>query len=427
MSLSEVSAETIKDIPEEIIKNIKTQIDKIERKNNVYPLTENDIKENNSTFWTKQPVMQINKNVFEKKYIFNDEELDKLLLNNINLPEKFNLCTLDLRNDEQLDSVYKLLKKYYMKSYDGNFVYTYSKKFLKWFFIDQSNNDEVTIGLKVKDTNKLVGFIGAIKMKFQLHNKQLDSYYANFLCIHDKIRNKRATTILVKQLSKLCREKKCKLGVYGVKYCIHRPLNNSCMYIRPINYRKLCETGYCYHDKNIKIDDVLSNYSLPDKLENNNFIKIEERHIDNCFKLFNNYCKKFNFHPIFNIEQFKNWIINDNFVTYVIENEKKEAEDFISYYKTSTIVLNNNKYKKIEVANLSYYTTVNNSLFTLLNNFLIIAKKNNIDLFSAYDIMENKNLLEIFNFFKSRDKLNYYLYNYTSHQLLSSQIGFVNL
>jgi hypothetical protein len=110
MSLSEVSAETIKDIPEEIIKKIKTQIDKIERKNNTYPLTENDVTENNSTFWLKQPVMQINKNIFEKKYILNDEELDKLLLNNINLPEKFNLCTLDLRNDEELDSVYKLLK-----------------------------------------------------------------------------------------------------------------------------------------------------------------------------------------------------------------------------------------------------------------------------------------------------------------------------
>jgi glycylpeptide N-tetradecanoyltransferase len=314
-----------------------------------------------------------------------------------------------------------------MKSYDGNFIYTYSKNFLKWFFIDQSNNNEVTIGLKVKATNKLVGFIGATKMKVQLHNKKLDSYYANFLCIHDKIRNKRATTILVKELSKLCREKKCNFGIYGVKYCIHRPLNNSCMYIRPINYRKLCEVGYCYHDKNIKIENVLSNYSLPDELENNNFIEIEERHVESCFKLFNNYCKKFNFHPIFNIEQFKNWVINDNFVTYVIENDDKEAEDFISFYKTSTVVLNNKKYKKINVANLSYYTTINNSIFTLLNNFLIVAKKNNIDLFCAYDIMENKNLLEMFNFFKSRDNINYYLYNYTSNQLLSSQIGFVNV
>ena len=64
MNLNEVSAETIKEIPEEIIKKIKRQINKIERsKDNAYPLRESDIKENKSTFWVNQPVMQINNNL----------------------------------------------------------------------------------------------------------------------------------------------------------------------------------------------------------------------------------------------------------------------------------------------------------------------------------------------------------------------------
>ena len=81
MNLNEVSAERIKEIPEEIIKKINRQINKIERsKDNAYPLRESDIKENKSTFWINQPVMQINNNNYEKKYILNNDELDKLLL-----------------------------------------------------------------------------------------------------------------------------------------------------------------------------------------------------------------------------------------------------------------------------------------------------------------------------------------------------------
>ena len=72
MNLNEVSAERIKEIPEEIIKKINRQINKIERnKDNAYPLRESDIKENKSTFWVNQPVMQINNNNYEKKYILN--------------------------------------------------------------------------------------------------------------------------------------------------------------------------------------------------------------------------------------------------------------------------------------------------------------------------------------------------------------------
>jgi len=428
MNLNEVSAETIKEIPEEIIKKIKRQINKIERsKDHTYPLRESDIKENKSTFWVNQPVMQIKNNNYEKKHIMSNDELDKLLLNDLILPEKFVLSSINLREEKTLDEVYKLLKKYYMKSYDGNFVFTYSKDFLKWFFLELGCNDEITIGLKVKETNKLVGFLGAIRMKLQIHNKKLDSYYSNFLCLHNKLRNKKASTILIRHLSKLCREKNCNLGVYAARYCVHRPLNLSQIYIRPINYKKLCEVGYCYHDENIKLDSVLLNYKLANKLNNENFVKLEERHIDQCFDLYINYSNKFHFHPIFSKEQFKSMLLSKNFITYVIKNEENEAEDFISFYKTTVSVLNNKKYKTFTVANLAYYSTVNHSLYKLLDNILIVSKQMNFDLFTALDIMENKNIIEIFNFFKSRDTVNYYLYNYNSNQLLSSQVGFINL
>ena len=120
-------------------------------------------------------------------------------------------------------------------------------------------------------------------------------------------------------------------------------------------------------------------------------------------------------------------LLSKNFITYVIKNEENEAEDFISFYKTTVSVLNNKKYKTFTVANLAYYSTVNHSLYKLLDNILIVSKQMNFDLFTALDIMENKNIIEIFNFFKSRDTVNYYLYNYNSNQLLSSQVGFINL
>ena len=95
-----------------------------------------------------------------------------------------------------------------------------------------------------------------------------------------------------------------------------------------------------------------------------------------------------------------------------VENEDGDVLDFISYYiMQSRVLKKNDKHKFIKKAHLYYYTTINNTSFTLIKDMLIIAKNNGMDVFDATDIMEN-NILDELGFEGGTGILHYYLYNW---------------
>ena len=60
-----------------------------------------------------------------------------------------------------------------------------------------------------------------------------------------------------------------------------------------------------------------------------------------------------------------------------------------------------------------------------MNDALVLAKKLDFDVFNALDLMENEEFLEILKFGKGYRELRYYMYNWSSQEMKSKEVGLV--
>ncbi len=92
--------------------------------------------------------------------------------------------------------------------------------------------------------------------------------------------------------------------------------------------------------------------------------------------------------------------------TYVVENDQKQITDLISFYCLPSSVLKHEKHKKLKVsekfgvilqAAYAFYNVATTVTFTeLMENALILANKEEFDVFNALNIMDNDTVFKVF-------------------------------
>lgn len=374
----------------------------------------------NYKFWDKQPVPKLNEKIMIEGPI--EEKKEEIENNHKELPKEFEWVSIDLMNDENRKEVVDLLDKYYVEDPNHEFRLHYSSDFLKWIY---EKNYHLGIGIRVKQNKVLVAFISGKIIKMQINRSKLDLAEINFLCVHPKLRDKRLTPVLIKEITRQFNL----LGYFQAQFTnsnyLPSPICTVKYFHRPINIKKLVETGFTILQGKLTIKEVKKTHKIDEVIQIKNFVKIEKRHIDQSFELFHQYMNKYNYHPIFSKEEFEHIFLNNKFVVcYVIEDDKGNVMDFASYYVSqSKILKRNEKYKFINKANLFYYTCSTETAYKLIKNLLIIAKKNNVDVFDALDIMENSNILKELHFGEGTGILNYNLFNWKMRPIKNMQVA----
>ena len=140
--------------------------------------------------------------------------------------------------------------------------------------------------------------------------------------------------------------------------------------------------------------------------------------------------EKYNYHPIYSLDEFKHIFMDNEFVSsYVLEDENGNVIDFISYYTSKTRVVKNtsenDENEFLNIAYLFYYTCVNTTSYKLLNELIYVVRDNNIDIFTAFDIMENETILNELGFEEGSGILHYYLYNWKTKPVKNNQLAII--
>lgn len=111
----------------------------------------------------------------------------------------------------------------------------------------------------------------------------------------------------------------------------------------------------------------------------------------------------------------------DNVIYSYVVAKDNLVTDFVSFYNLPSTVLQNPKHDHIKAA-YSYYHVANSvSLKALLNDALILAKKEDFDVFNALDIMQNQQFISELAFSPGDGFLHYYMYNYQIENMLQSK------
>jgi len=171
-------------------------------------------------------------------------------------------------------------------------------------------------------------------------------------------------------------------------------------------------------------------YRLPEEPKTPGFRELKKEDCEQVKTLLENYLMKFKVAAQFTLEDIEHWLIPREGVVnaYVVEDEDGKVTDFTSFYSLPSSILGNPDHKTLNAAYMYYTVPGTASLADLMNDALIMAKKNGFDVFNALDVLENETFLKDLKFGEGDGYLQYYLYNWRiSNYLQPHDVGLILL
>src|ERR1700704_1046357 len=80
------------------------------------------------------------------------------------------------------------------------------------------------VGVRASKSQKLVAFISAIPVALRVRQKVLRATEVNFLCVHKKLRSKRLTPVLIKEITRRCYLREVWQGIYTAGIVLPTPV-----------------------------------------------------------------------------------------------------------------------------------------------------------------------------------------------------------
>mmetsp|Transcript_25131 Transcript_25131/g.24590 ORF Transcript_25131/g.24590 Transcript_25131/m.24590 type:complete len:262 (-) Transcript_25131:41-826(-) len=241
----------------------------------------------------------------------------------------------------------------------------------------------------------------------------------NFLCVHKKLRTKKLTPVLIKEITRRVNLTSTWQAVYTAGVVIPKPISSTNYYHRNINTKKLVEVGFSALPSGTPMARYVKMNKLP-RMEDIHLIgtvrPMEMKDVNKVHTLLQVYLKKFRVKFNFTKKEITHQMLpRENVMhSFVIEDsKKKDVTDFFSfYYLPSTVLSKTSGHSKINVAYLFYNVVTVNSLEEMMKLALVKAKELDIDVFNALNIMDNTQFLDNLKFGQGDGFLHYYLYNW---------------
>ncbi|KAI9807852.1 MAG: glycylpeptide N-tetradecanoyltransferase [Sarcosagium campestre] len=350
------------------------------------------------------------------------------------LVEGFEWVTMDLTDKSQLVEVYTLLNGHYVEDDGAMFRFSYSVSFLNWALKAPGWRKEWHVGVRAVQSRKLVAFISGIPMDLRVREKTLRCSEINFLCIHKKLRAKRLTPVLIKEITRRCNEVGIWQAIYTAGVILPKPVSSCRYFHRSIDWLKLNEINFSPLPHGSTKARQISKYHLPNHTATAGLRPMRRGDVDVVLDLLTRYLARFDMAPVFTREEVEHWLVHEEGAeseqvvwTYVVEEpESHRITDFFSFYALNSSVIGNDKHDFVLAAYLFYYasetafngegTTDRRALKARLNalieDALILAKEFNFDVFNALTLLDNPLFLEQQKFGPGDGQLHYYLYNY---------------
>jgi len=381
-------------------------------------------------FWDTQPVPSIGSEYAQDSGPIDEiKDVEEVRADPYPLPDQFEWATCNVDDDAEAHEIYLLLSENYVEDDDSMFRFDYSVGFLRWALKPPDFLRHWHLGVRVKSTKKLVGFITGIPANVQVYDPIIKMVEINFLCVHKKLRSKRLAPVLIKEITRRVNKENIWQAVYTAGVVLPRPVSECRYYHRSLNPKKLIEVGFSHLGPRMTMARTIKLYKVPDKPQLSGIRPMVPDDCKRVTELLTGYLKKFPLHPEFTQDDIAHWLLPREGVVYsfVREANPGEVTDFFSFYSLPSTILGNDKYNLLKAA-YSYWNVAKTvPLYELMHDALILAKQNDFDVFNALNVMENETFLKELKFGIGDGFLQYYLYNWKCPKIEPCGMGLVLL
>ncbi|KAJ5617998.1 hypothetical protein N7537_003112 [Penicillium hordei] len=382
-------------------------------------------------FWKTQPVPKFNEDGGKTKggpiKVINLDEVPK---GPYPLLDGFEWGTIDPEDEKEVGELHELLSNHYVEDDDSTFRLNYSPVFLRWALTAPGWQKQWHIGVRASASQKLVAFISGLPANINVHAQTIKVIEINFLCIHKRLRSKRLAPLLIREITRRCYLQDIYQAIYTAAAVLPTPVASCRYYHRPLNWLKLCESGFSHLPSSSTKARQIAKYHLPSTTQTPGLRLMQADDLDAVHELLGRYLQRFDISPTFSIDELRHLLFfgagqakeasSKRVVwAYVVEDlETRKITDFVSFYSIESAVLSHSQNDVIRTAYLYYYASTDSTpnlqqrVQGLINDALILAKKARFDVFNALQLQDNDLFLEKLRFSPGDGRLHYYLFNY---------------
>ncbi|XP_034414938.1 glycylpeptide N-tetradecanoyltransferase 2-like isoform X1 [Cyclopterus lumpus] len=389
------------------------------------PKTLQQAKTHTYHFWDTQPVRRLGDGVGTHGPIVEGEA--SLRKEPSSLPSGFSWDTLDLSSPTVLRELCTLLNENYMEEDDNTMRREFSLEYLQWALQPPNWLAQWNCGVRVHTNNKLVGFIAALPADVRMYETEKRMSQVKFLCVHKKLRLKRMTPVLIRELTRRINQHGLYQAVYTAGIVLPTPLSSCRYWLRPLNPRKLTEVSYPGLRQNMNLHRALKFYRLPEVTKTPGLRPLAKEDVVGVHSLLQANLCKFHLSSMLSLQEVEHWLLPRESVidTYVVEGDAGTLTDVVSFYSVSSRVLNHPVHTGLRAAHLLYVAATTTDPVDLMEDTLVLAKSKGFDVFSALDVMDNKSFLENLKFSIMDKSLHFYLYNWMCPNMSPDKVGLI--
>ncbi|XP_037134325.1 glycylpeptide N-tetradecanoyltransferase 1-like [Syngnathus acus] len=336
-------------------------------------------------FWDTQPVPKLGEIVISHGEITEGEA--SAPEEPYSLPGGFSWDTLDLSGPSAIRELCTLLNENYTEEDDNTVTSDFSEEYLRWVLQPPNWLAQWHCGIRVEANKKLVGFIGAVPAHVHVGDTEKRMAQIKFLCVHKKLRLKRMTPVLIRELARRVRRQGVCQAVYTASVVLPTPLSSSGLCHRPVNFRKLTELQYPGIPGDVPLQRALKFYRLPENTKTPGLRPMTKDDVERMHELLRTNLSKFHLRASWSLEEVSHWFLPREGVvdTYVVEAADGALTDVVSFYQISSKVLNHQLHSSMRAAHLFYAASAaNGDLLQLMEDTLVLVKS---DLTSSLPLM----------------------------------------
>jgi len=385
-----------------------------------------DIKEH--AFWDKEPVLLHSDALVEPGPIQFPADIE-VSEQPFPLPGAFEWVNLDLTDREDLDALFDLLAANYGEGDDGFLRQIWSREFLQWALCVPGYFQDWHLGVRVKSNGRLVATLFGIPVNTKIEEESVRCVQCNFLCVHKKLRNKRLTPMLFRELTRRIQLRDYWHAFATATPVFTKPFSRCYYYNRILNPEKISHMV-----SNQEESTSNSNAHKQARLDSLNQIDftiqgirpMKESDVPGVHALMSEHLSKYRFAPIWTEDEVAHFLIpRENIVqTWVVEDpENGEISDLFSYYCLDSNIMP--RKTLVHHAYVYYCIAGKHSKQKLIKNLLICTRIQDKDIVTSLNFQDLESHLEKCKFRKGRNPLFYYLYNYRTNLVEPHQMGMV--
>ena len=319
-------------------------------------------------FWDNQPVRQFGMPPPKNDGPIERKKVDDISKDGSKLPPGFEWCSLNLKDDDEADQLYTLLREHYVEDSEGKFRFDYPVGLIRWVLCVPGFNPEWHVGIRSTKDKKLLAFISGTPVKVSVRNATVKMAEINFLCVHRKLRDKRLAPVLIQEVTRRVNITNVWQAIYTSGQVFPWPLSHANYFHRNLNPKKNVETGFSHKPEDLPMSRYIKKYKL-DAEEDLTIVGtprlMTKKDYPQVFALYKEKMSKFELSFKFSQDELGHQLMPQQGVVYTIvieDPETKKLTDFVSFYNLPSQILkqDTHSHTHMNVAYLYYWATTTN-------------------------------------------------------------------